>query len=444
MVLPRLVLIVVLGWVSVAAAFVLSKTVGDGGGSSAPAAEADSGRLSVTLAATELEGAGAVPSGFKAELTARFQGRGETETPEFDITVAGEGGGESFEIGAVSAGDRGFVRTGGKSYELPPEVWGELTALRGQLAELGRGAAGAEGAPALDMSAWLADREEAGTEQVGGVEAVHTSGRLDVEHMLRDLSRLEDSGIAGPGAGLGELPVEPAAVAAAVKEARVDLFVGRDDGILRRLAVDLRFEVPKALRERAGGLESGRIALTVELSELGQEQEISAPGDAEPMTPDAVDSQAAGVGVGLLAAGTIAVDPPPGLEAAASRQAGAAPEQRPASGGSAEPALRAGNGLPGGVARALRRDQVVVIFFGQRKASDDAATRASVRALRGRQGVAVFTADVRDLADYRRVVGGLDISQAPATVIVGRDGTAEVVHGYADAKSLAQRVRDAR
>jgi hypothetical protein len=100
-------------------------------------------------------------------------------------------------------------------------------------------------------------------------------------------------------------------------------------------------------------------------------------------------------------------------------------------------------GLPLPVARAFSKHQVVVLFFGG-AGSDDAQTAGSVRALKASSGsaVAVFTDKLSNLADYRRVVEGLDVSQAPSIVIVDRDRKARLLEGFIDAGSLRQYVAD--
>ncbi|MBX5470731.1 MAG: hypothetical protein IRZ21_12655 [Thermoleophilaceae bacterium] len=104
---------------------------------------------------------------------------------------------------------------------------------------------------------------------------------------------------------------------------------------------------------------------------------------------------------------------------------------------------RASSGMPLGVARALARHRVVVLLLRSSGADDD-ATAAAVRRLEGtsRSRVAVFSGKLSDLADYRRIVEGLDISQAPSTVVVGRDRKARLLEGFVDFGSLRQVVAD--
>jgi hypothetical protein len=101
------------------------------------------------------------------------------------------------------------------------------------------------------------------------------------------------------------------------------------------------------------------------------------------------------------------------------------------------------NGLPLKVAQAFADHRVVVLYFGAQGA-DDTLTAASVRDLKGSagSGVTVLMDKLSNLADYRRVVEGLDVSQAPSIVIVDRARKAQLLEGYIDAGSLRQAVAD--
>jgi hypothetical protein len=100
-------------------------------------------------------------------------------------------------------------------------------------------------------------------------------------------------------------------------------------------------------------------------------------------------------------------------------------------------------GLPVKVARAFAKKQVVVLYFGG-PGTDDTLTAQSVRSLKAHAGhrVAVFMDKLSNLADYRRVVEGLNVSQAPSIVIVDRSQKAQVLEGFIDAGSLRQDVAD--
>ena len=100
-------------------------------------------------------------------------------------------------------------------------------------------------------------------------------------------------------------------------------------------------------------------------------------------------------------------------------------------------------GLPLKVAQAFAKKQVVVLYFGGAGA-DDSLTADSVRTLKASagHGVAVFIDKLSNLAVYRRVVEGLNVSQAPSIVIVDRAKKAQVLEGFIDTGSLRQAVAD--
>ena len=102
-------------------------------------------------------------------------------------------------------------------------------------------------------------------------------------------------------------------------------------------------------------------------------------------------------------------------------------------------------GLPADVARALGKRHIIVLFFFRPGAADDSATKHSVAAVRhASRKVSVFSAPLSKLSDYRRLISGLDISSAPATVVVGRDRRARVLEGFLDGGTLKQEVQDTK
>jgi hypothetical protein len=95
--------------------------------------------------------------------------------------------------------------------------------------------------------------------------------------------------------------------------------------------------------------------------------------------------------------------------------------------------------------RAVADNKKVVIFFQNPRALDDQAVADSVRSLdRRTKKVVVLTDDVRNADRYGTLLEDLQVSQAPAIVVIGRSGKAELVEGYVDADSLVQVVADAR
>jgi outer membrane murein-binding lipoprotein Lpp len=105
------------------------------------------------------------------------------------------------------------------------------------------------------------------------------------------------------------------------------------------------------------------------------------------------------------------------------------------------PAPRKSVGIPADVVKAIDAKKTVVVLFYRRGLADDDATARAVSAARSKR-VAVFLAAPKRFGAYRRLVGGLDLSGLPATVIVGRDRAARVITGFVDSRTLAQEVAD--
>jgi hypothetical protein len=67
-----------------------------------------------------------------------------------------------------------------------------------------------------------------------------------------------------------------------VDDPEFDAWIGAD-GVWRRVATDIAFEVPEEERDSVGGLEGGRLSLEVELDRPNEYVEIVGPGDARPI-----------------------------------------------------------------------------------------------------------------------------------------------------------------
>ncbi|HWH45648.1 MAG TPA: hypothetical protein VNT32_13035 [Thermoleophilaceae bacterium] len=431
MVLSRPVLIALLGGVLAIAALTLSRASGgddettalpgETGAVAVPAGgEVRSAKLAVKLTATDLVGGGQGESG-SMELTGAFQAGDAGDAPKFDFRLAYESPADSGSFGIVSTGDRAFVTENGTAYELPSEAFAQITALWGQ------GAA----APQADLSQLgaLRNREAAPGPRIDGVATEKVTGDVDVPGFLTAISSL--SQVAGQGSARLDAAAQKQ-LAGAVDRARVESYRG-EDGVLRRFNLDLRLAVPAALRAQAGGFESGRIKVSVELTGVNEPQAIGVPKRVSKGEPS---SDVAALALPLLAAGSLAIDPPEAAtRAPAAGEQPAEPEAAPVT----------GDGVPAEVAEALDREKIVVLLFTQ-DGGDDAATGASVREIRRLRdrGVAVFQDSVTDLAEYRRVVADLGISRAPAIVVVGADRQATVLEGYIDSATLAQTIRDTR
>lgn len=242
---------------------------GDDGDGSASATEAeqvlkqtftgtkrmDSGRFSVRLNVD-----GSQPTAIV--LRGAFQTRGTGRTPKFDVNA--DVGAQ--RLGAVSTGDRGFVRRDGQAYAVPPALFEQFA---GALAQAtGKPGAATRATLGLDPRSWLQDPRIAGDATVGDVRTTRITANLDGTRFLGGLrALLERVRSLGVGGATGPLPE-----ARAVRGGRVELDSGKADRLLRRLAVRLQAADGASMR------------LEYAITGLDEPQAIAAPRAAKPLS----------------------------------------------------------------------------------------------------------------------------------------------------------------
>lgn len=264
-----------------------------------------SGDLSLSLGGSA---EGEQGGSFEASLSGPFQGDPDDPAaiPQLDwsgsLTAEGAGQSVSFEGGITVTEDNAFVEYGGNAYEVGAETFGQFKQLAEQASAQQSEAEGlsfteaftqgceqsleAQGGDAaacrIDFQAWLGDLSNEGEEEVEGADTVHVSGSVDVETMLQDLAEL---GAAVPQASSTGVPSEEQVqqIADAISEASFDLYSGVDDRVLRGIDFNLTLD-PSAIPDASeAGIESVDADFSLRLAGVNEEQEISAPSDAQPI-----------------------------------------------------------------------------------------------------------------------------------------------------------------
>lgn len=213
---------------------------------------------------------------------------------DMDVEIRTQGAGQAIQAGLLSTGERVFVGFGGSYYEQPPE---QVARANRRLARDG-GGDGSLGDLGLSPRAWVVDAAVRGDEQVGGQATRHVTGTLDVAAVLRDLNRLVDRSAGALGdseqapRSLGRREIER--LSRTVEDPSFDVYVGKDDDVVRRISLRLELTVPERDRGDVGGATGASIRLAVELSDVGGDQEIAAPRESRPMSE--LTSQLGGLG----------------------------------------------------------------------------------------------------------------------------------------------------
>jgi hypothetical protein len=101
-------------------------------------------------------------------------------------------------------------------------------------------------------------------------------------------------------------------------------------------------------------------------------------------------------------------------------------------------------GVPAPVAKAILRQQILVIGFFSAKSSDDRDVRAQMMKVDRWNGrVFVKAAPIEQISRWGRIARGVDVQQSPTIVVVGTDLKATPIVGYVDTRTIDQAVVDA-
>jgi hypothetical protein len=136
----------------------------------------------------------------------------------------------------------------------------------------------------------VTEGEDKGDERVAGVDTTHVSGKLDVARLMSNINEfLKRSGAAINGA-TGQEPPGPLSkkeidkISEVVKDPQFDVYVGKEDETIRRVAGRVEFDVPEDSRASLGGISGGSLEFSVELANVNGDQQIEAPAKARPIS----------------------------------------------------------------------------------------------------------------------------------------------------------------
>lgn len=242
-----------------------------------------SGRLDASLR-IDAEGLAQLEGPVTLRLAGPFASTSPDELPRFDFEADLNAGGQSLRAGAISTGEKGYVTFQGQAYVLSDELFEQFKTGYAEQAKKDDGGDGVSfRSLGVDPQRWLENPEYVGKEDVGGAETLHIRAGIDVPRLLEDVNRILGRAEEIQGQRARQLTeAERRQIAEAVKDAKIEIWTGEEDKILRRLNVNVSFEVPEASREQANGLTSGTLRFDLGLGAINEEQEIEGPEDARP------------------------------------------------------------------------------------------------------------------------------------------------------------------
>lgn len=223
-------------------------------------------------------------------------------SPQLDLAVAATLAGEQYRGAIIATGEKGFVKLDDRTYSIDDAF---VSKVRGGARKTTK--SGLQGSLGIDPSSWITNPQTKGSEQVGGVDSERIGGDVDVSKLLADVAALLDR-VGGSKSGSGFLTPElRKQIAGAVKSAKVDVWTGAKDKILRQIAVAIQFEFPSDQKPPIAGLEAGKINLRLRLDDVnGAAVKVAEPHDTRPLselTGGGLEAFLSGLGASLTGAG---------------------------------------------------------------------------------------------------------------------------------------------
>jgi hypothetical protein len=248
-----------------------------------------SGKLTLALN-VDAQGLPSLKAPLAIKVAGPFQGQGPGQVPKFDLALDLDSGGSAMQAGAVSTGDKGFLRLQGRAYQLSDALFKRLEASRKQ-ATASKGQNGTSlKALGIDPRRWLKDPKEGGVETLAGVQVIHVSAGIDVPRFVADLATLlTKAGKLGVTGGSSQVPstltqAQRDKIVKSVKTAAVDVWSGKDDKALRRIAMHVTFDVPADARPKGTPAQKGTLRFDLAIAELNRPQAIGAPANPRPLS----------------------------------------------------------------------------------------------------------------------------------------------------------------
>jgi hypothetical protein len=235
----------------------------------------------------QLKGSSSLDRPVRIEASGPFRtNEGKLPSVDLELRIGTDGGGQTVTTGFLSTGDRAFVKFQDVYYEQPAS---EVRRTNRAIAA-NQGRRGSLRALGLDPRSWLSEARDEGEEEVAGIEVRHVSGTLDVDAVMRNLNTFVRRSNSAIGGATGQRPPDPLSeedirkIDGVVKDPHFDVYVGKEDDIIRRVSGRIEFDVPEDSRRELGGIEGGTIEFSAEFSDVNGDQQIEAPARARPLS----------------------------------------------------------------------------------------------------------------------------------------------------------------
>jgi hypothetical protein len=243
-----------------------------------PNEKARSGKIDGTI---DLEVKGVPRYKGPIELTASggFDLPGGAEVPDFRMDVGLVLNDHAIGGQLVLLDDDAFIQLGNTGYKLPDTITAKIHA---PAAALDNGLAKTAGMFFIRPDRWEKNGRIVGDEDVAGVQTEHATAEIrggrffeDVTRLVRLLTLLRVTEAVGIPQAI--TPPQRAALVRSVRSASGEVYVGKQDHVLRKAHLEGKLVVAKKDRKVLGGMTSATLEADVNITEIGQPQKINGP-----------------------------------------------------------------------------------------------------------------------------------------------------------------------
>lgn len=243
--------------------------------------EVERGVFTFEIAITPSGSATAQSSAIK--LTGPFEIIPGKPLPVAKINYTISSGERSQTVNIVTTGDAAYTVLRGQAYELPAASVKQLKEATKQISKESGGKSKGLSGLSLNFDKWLIDPVVKGGGEVNGTPVWSTTAEVDVVAALQDLAASAGalSGVTG-GAVPKLTKKEIEQLRNSFSNARVEVLVGRYDGIVRKIDLSMDFKVPQGLGGAAGGISGGKFNVTIGIDKPNEPVDVKKPANPLP------------------------------------------------------------------------------------------------------------------------------------------------------------------
>lgn len=238
--------------------------------------EVDRGVFSFAISITPKGAGTADPS--TIELEGPFELVPGKQLPKARINYTISAGGRSQVVELLMTGDKAYTISRGQAYELPGSVTKNLKQATSQLSKGDGGKQSGLSGLQLNFNKWLIAPRVGSGREIDGTPTWRTRAGVDVVAAIKDLTGSARALGGVTGTKVPELSESDLSeLRKGIKNAQVEVFVGRYDRIVRKIDLTMDFTTPSELTAAAGGVTGGRLNVKIGISRPNRPTGVKPP-----------------------------------------------------------------------------------------------------------------------------------------------------------------------